>query len=258
MSKKCLWTLGLGLLLLEGCATLPSGKADPRDRFERFNRSVYAFNDAVDRAALKPVAKGYKAAIPAPVRHGISNFFSNLSLPRTIINDLLQAKFAAGGRATLRLTVNTVMGLGFFDPATQAGLNNQNEDFGQTLGKWGVPSGPYLMLPLLGPSTVRDGLGRIPDIYDNPEQLITNNYVYYGLVGVDAVDTRSQLLDSDAVLQRSFDPYSFIRNAWLQRREYQVRDGDVPTAKDLEDPDAPPEDPDALDPEKTPQEKTPQ
>jgi len=252
LGRQALWLVGAGLLLLQGCASLPSGKPDPRDRFERFNRGVYAFNDAIDRAALKPVAKGYKKAVPAPVRNGVSNFFSNLSLPRTILNDLLQGKFTEGTRATLRLTVNTVLGLGFFDPAGRAGLANQNEDFGQTLGKWGVPSGPYLVLPLLGPSTVRDGLGRIPDIYDNPEQLVSDDYAYWGTLALDAVDTRSQLLAQDPILQRSFDPYGFVRNAWLQHREFLVRDGDVP-ADNAGDADAPPDDPDALDPEKTPQ-----
>lgn len=233
--------LAAALLGLFGCATLPGGKADPRDRFERFNRSVYRFNDAADRAVLKPVALGYVRVVPGPARHGISNFIANLTYPRTIINDMLQGKFADGARDTGRLVVNTVAGLGFFDPATRMGLEAHNEDFGQTLGKWGMHSGPYLMLPLLGPSTVRDTAGRLPDEYTTARHYIDDSRVRWGLVALDAVDTRAALLDTDAVLDEAYDRYAFVRNAWLQRREYLVRDGEG-TADELLDPEqeAPP------------------
>jgi phospholipid-binding lipoprotein MlaA len=121
--------------LLAGCATIPSGKADPRDPFERVNRSIYSFNSAADRAVFRPLSRAWKAVVPIPVRHGLSNFTSNLSYPGTVVNDLLQGKFTQGGHDFTRLLINTVFGFGFFDPATGAGLERHDEDFGQTLGK---------------------------------------------------------------------------------------------------------------------------
>lgn len=225
--KRCLWPVAI-VLALSGCATLPAGEPEPRDRFERFNRSMYRFNSAADRIALRPLARGYVRAVPQPVRRGVTNFIDNYTYPRTIVNSLLQGKLADGGRDTLRLVVNTVGGLGFFDPASRLGLEAHDEDFGQTLGRWGVPSGPYLMLPLLGPSTVRDTAGRVPDEYTTARHYIDDHYVRYGLVALDAVNSRAGLLDTDSVLEEAFDPYAFVRNAWLQRREFLVRDGDVP------------------------------
>ncbi len=228
----------LALVLVQsGCASLPNGKPDSRDRFERFNRSVYRFNDAADRAVIKPMARGYVKAVPAPVRRGIGNFLNNLSYPRTIINDVLQGKLRDGARDTGRLVVNTVAGLGFFDPATRMGLEANDEDFGQTLGKWGVPSGPYLMLPLLGPSTIRDTAGLVPDDYTTVRHYIDDDYVRWGLIVLNGLDARAGLLDTEGVLDETYDRYAFVRNSWLQRREYQVRDGDVP-ADDLLDPEA--------------------
>jgi len=215
-------------LTMAGCATLPPGPRDVRDPLERYNRSMFRVNDAIDRAALKPVARGYVRVVPRPVRTGINHFLTNLGYPRTVINDVLQGKLGDSGRDTARLVVNTALGLGFFDPATKMGLDLHNEDFGQTLGKWGVHSGPYLVLPLLGPSTVRDGLGRIPDEYSTPRHYINDATVRWGIIAVDVVDTRAGLLDTEGLLNQAFDRYQFVRNAWLQRREYQVRDGDVP------------------------------
>ena len=226
------------VLLLAGCATLPEGKHDPRDPFERVNRSIYGFNNAVDRAVIRPVARGWKAVVPRKLRLALSNFTSNLAYPGTIINDLLQGKFAIGGQDFARLVVNTVEGLGFFDPATSAGLERHDEDFGQTLGKWGVPAGPYLMLPFFGPSSVRDAPTRLADDYTSARHYISDPYVNWGLWTIEKLELRASLLDLDAALDRTFDPYAFVRNAWLQRREYQVRDGDVTEdASDL-DPDA--------------------
>jgi phospholipid-binding lipoprotein MlaA len=222
----------LCLVSLGACATLPPGPRNPQDRFESYNRFMYRVNNAVDKTVLLPTARGYVKVVPAPVRHGVDHFFSNLALPRTVINDTLQGKLRDAGSDTLRLTVNTVLGLGFFDPATRMGLEVHDEDFGQTLGKWGVPAGPYLMLPLLGPSTVRDGIGRVPDEYTSPRHYINDSTLKYSVAALDVVNTRAGLLDTETLLNQSFDPYAFLRNAWLKRREYLVRDGNVPEDND--------------------------
>lgn len=221
----CLLVVGL-----TGCASLPEGaRPDPQDRFERFNRGVYKFNDGLDRAVAKPVARAYVKITPRPIRTGVANFLSNLESPITIANELLQGKLKDMGVDTARLVINTTIGIGgLFDPATKLGLQAGDEDFGQTLGKWGVSSGPYLMLPVLGPSTVRDGFGRVPDTFLHPRYYIKNDWTRYGLVALDFVDTRAGLLQTEDVLQRSFDPYAFLRNAYLQRRQFQVYDGNPP------------------------------
>lgn len=227
------------LLLFGGCATLPPGQRDARDPFERLNRSVYRFNTAADRAVLRPVGRAWRAVVPVPVRRGLRNFTDNLAYPKTIINDFLQGKFADGGRDVARLVINTVCGLGLFDPATSAGLQHHEEDFGQTLGKWGVPSGPYLMLPLLGPSTVRDTPTKIVDDYSDGRHYLSDNKLRWGLWATSKAELRANLLDTDAVLERTYDPYAFVRSAWLQRREYEVHDGKVGGAGGNDD--APPE-----------------
>jgi len=215
-------------LMLTGCATLPSGKPDPRDPFERFNRSAFAFNDALDRAVAKPVAKAYKKVTPRIVRTGVSNALSNLGTVSTIINDVLQGKMRQAGQDSGRFLLNSTLGLaGLFDPASAAGLANNDEDFGQTLGKWGVKPGPYLMLPILGPTNVRDGLARIPDQYTYPVNYLEDDSTRYIIRAVDFLDLRSGLLDLDAQLERSYDRYAFVRNAWMQRREFLVKDGNV-------------------------------
>lgn len=215
--------------LLSGCATLPQGERDPRDRFERVNRSIYKFNDALDRSIARPVAKAYVKVTPAPVRTGFSNFFRNLTSPTVILNNLLQLKVKAFAADTARLVVNTTIGIGgLFDPASQIGLPAGNEDFGQTLGRWGVPAGPYVVLPLLGPSSVRDSVGFVADQFTDPKTYVKDDYAYWSLTAVSLVDTRAELLATEDVLDRSYDPYAFMRNAYLQRREYLVNDGAVP------------------------------
>ena len=219
--------LALFALCLAGCATIP-GNPDPRDPWERFNRSSYAFNDRLDRAIAKPVAKGYRKVTPRVVRTGVSNFFSNLGSLTTIANDVLQGKLRQAGRDSGRFLLNSTLGLGgLFDPASAAGIERGNEDFGQTLGKWGVKSGPYLMLPILGPTTVRDGLGRIPDQFTDPVMYLEDDSTRYIINGIAFVDLRAGLLDLDAQIERSYDKYAFVRNAWLQRREFLVKDGNV-------------------------------
>jgi phospholipid-binding lipoprotein MlaA len=220
--------LAVCALLLSGCATIPSGKADPRDPWEGFNRASYKFNDALDRAIAKPVAKGYKKVTPRVVRTGVSNFFSNLGSITTVFNDVLQGKMKQAGQDSGRFLLNSTLGLaGLFDPASAAGIERNDEDFGQTLGKWGVKSGPYLMLPILGPSTVRDTVGRLPDQFTSPVNYLQDDSTRYIIDGVGFVDMRASLLDLDAQIEKSYDKYAFIRNAWLQRREYKVTDGNV-------------------------------
>jgi phospholipid-binding lipoprotein MlaA len=218
------------LVLLTGCATLPPGqKPDPRDRFERFNRSVYRFNDGLDRAVARPVAVAYTKVTPAPVRSGVSNFLANLNYPVTVVNDALQAKPKRFGHDAARLLINTTIGIGgLFDPATKFGLQANDEDFGQTLGFWGVPPGPYLVLPVLGPSDVRDAFGKVADHYTEPQAYFKSQTLGWGLTGMGLVDKRAGLLDSDGVLKRTFDPYAFVRNAYLQRRQFLIYDGNPP------------------------------
>jgi phospholipid-binding lipoprotein MlaA len=226
------------MLTLTACAALPPGPRDPRDRFERYNRSMFAFNNTVDRAVARPVARAYVAVTPRPVRAGISNFLANLEYPTTIVNSLLQGKFVATARGTGRLVINTTLGLGgLFDPATRIGLQAKKEDFGQTLGYWGVHPGPYIVLPLLGPTDVRDGLGSVADQYSSPRTYLNDDTVRYGLIGLDLVDTRAALLDADNLIERSYDPYVFVRNGYLDRREYLVKDGDVDTTQQYEEPE---------------------
>jgi phospholipid-binding lipoprotein MlaA len=224
-------------LLLPACASLPPGtERDSRDRFERFNRSVYVFNDTLDRAVARPVARAYVKVTPVPVRTGIGNFFQNLFYTTVIVNDLLQGKGGQFFADLGRLLVNTTIGIaGLFDPAGQLGLAAHDEDFGQTLGRWGVPEGPFLMLPILGPSTVRDTFGEVADHFTEPDTYLVNDWkVQAGVTVSSLIDKRAALLSTDDLLTNSFDPYAFMRNAYLQRRAFQVSDGAATGADDFE------------------------
>jgi phospholipid-binding lipoprotein MlaA len=221
-------TLALALTLA-GCATVPEASRDKRDPLEPLNRSVYAFNDGIDKAVLRPVARGYKKAVPTPIQTGVSNFFANAKYPVTLVNNLLQGKFKAALSDTARFTLNTTFGLGgILDPATASGLDVNDEDFGQTLGKWGVPPGPYLVVPFLGPYTLRDGFGSLADDFAEPRSYLEDDSTRWTLWAADKFERRVRLLEADALLDRAGDPYAFVRSAYLQRREYLVRDGDVP------------------------------
>jgi phospholipid-binding lipoprotein MlaA len=228
LALLALIALALGVT---GCATLPSGKPAKEDRFERFNRSVYVFNTKLDHAILRPVARAYVRVTPQPIRTGISHVLSNLTYPVTLVNSFLQGKLTDGVTDAARLLVNTTIGIGgVFDPATGMGLERHDEDFGQTLGKWGMHSGPYLMLPFLGPSDVRDAFGLVPDYLLLHEietvKLFNNNvYVEWSLFAVGTVNRRAQLLDEDRLLDSAFDPYALLRSAYLQRRQYLINDG---------------------------------
>jgi phospholipid-binding lipoprotein MlaA len=220
--------LALAALMLAGCATLPSGKPDPRDPLERINRASFAFNDALDKAVAKPVAKAYVKVMPRFVRTGVSNVFNNLNTIGTVVNDVLQGKMKQAGRDSARFLLNSTFGLaGLLDPASAAGLEFNDEDFGQTFGKWGMEPGPYLMLPLLGPSTFRDSFGKLVDQFTYPVTYLEDDSTRLIIRGVSLLDTRAELLDLDEQIDRSYDRYAFIRNAWLQRREFQVTDGNI-------------------------------
>lgn len=225
---------------LSACVTLPpNSQRSPQDPWESFNRGVYKFNDALDRAVAKPVAKVYVKVVPEPIRTGVTNFFSNLETPTVLVNDALQGKFLATANDLGRFVLNTTLGLGgILDPATPAGLAHNDEDFGQTLGKWGVHAGPFIEIPLLGPSDLRDAPARVVDTYTNPRQYIKNNYIVYGLYLPDLTDRRARLLSLDDTLKNTYDPYAFIRDAYLQRRAYQVSDGKVTPDDTLVDPGA--------------------
>jgi phospholipid-binding lipoprotein MlaA len=231
-------------LLAAGCASTP-GRTTPDDRWEGFNRGVYKFNDAVDRAALKPAAKGYRKITPHWMRVGIGNFLGNLEYPATAVNQFLQGKFKLGLRDTGRFLINTTLGIGgLLDPATAAGLEANDEDLGQTLAVWGVGSGPYLNLPFFGPSTLRDAPSRMFDFFFDPVTYVDVPWeAIWGERVLGAVHTRSELLPLESTLQKTYDPYAFIRDSWLQRREYAIFDGNPPPEQleDFED-EPPPED----------------
>lgn len=207
---------------LAGCATGPN----PRDPYEKFNRQVFQFNDAIDKAALKPAATAYKQVLPTFVQTGVSNFFGNLSDLWSAVNNLLQGKGQDGMSDVMRFSVNSTLGLGgLLDIGSQAGLHKHNEDFGQTLGAWGVGAGPYLMLPLLGPSTVRDAAAMPLDIAADPWAYKAP--VLWRNVGtvVRAVDQRAAVLDASNLMEdAALDRYQFIRDGFLQRRQSHITD----------------------------------
>lgn len=227
---------------LGACVTLPpNAPRSPQDPLERWNRGVYKFNDVLDRGVAKPAARTYVRIVPQPIRTAVGNFFDNLDTPTVMLNDALQGKLRAAANDLGRFLLNSTVGVGgLLDPATQIGMDRNDEDFGQTLGVWGVHAGPFLELPLLGPSDLRDAPARIVDSYSNPKQYIRNTDVKYGLWGLELVKKRADLLPLDKTLKNVYDPYAFIRNAYLQRRAYQVSDGNVEDEAPL--PDAPPSD----------------
>jgi phospholipid-binding lipoprotein MlaA len=228
------------LLAVSGCASLPPGTGhDPRDPFERFNRGAFAFNDGLDRAIVRPIARGYRKVLPDAAEVSISNFWSNAKYPVTIVNDLLQGKFAQAASGTGRFLLNSTVGFaGFGDPASELGLERRDEDFGQTLGRWGVRPGPYVVVPIFGPYTFRDAFGALADDFFEPRHYLEDDSTRWWLWAGDRLDRRVRLLDADIFLDRAGDPYAFVRSAYLQRREYEVRDGDVPMDEaPLEDPE---------------------
>ncbi|QCP51204.1 VacJ family lipoprotein [Trinickia violacea] len=222
--------LTLAVAALAGCATVQTPtKGDP---FEGFNRTVFKFNDTVDTYALKPAAQGYAWAVPQPVRTSVTNFFSNIGDVYIAANNLVQLKIADGVGDIMRVVINTVFGVGgLFDVATLAKLPKHTSDMGVTLGHYGVPPGPYLVLPLFGPSTARDAVGLVGDYFGNPLTYVEPSSVSWSLWGVNLINTRANLLQTGDVLSgAALDKYSFIRNAYLQRRQYLISDGNANAA----------------------------
>jgi len=226
-------------LFISGCASI-SGPADPRDPFESYNRAAFEFNDGVDRYLLKPVATGYDTITPAPVQKGIHNFFSNLDDVIVIFNDLLQLKFIQLASDTGRFLVNSTLGIaGLIDWASDMGMPKHQEDFGQTLGYWGVPEGPYFVVPFWGPSTIRDTAGLLVDSaqFDPVWQQLEDGFPpvrrktsdSWNLTIVESIEVRASLLKAEGILnEAALDRYAFIREFYLQRRLNQVHDGNPP------------------------------
>jgi phospholipid-binding lipoprotein MlaA len=220
------------LLLLTGCATGPN--ANPRDPLEPFNRGVYKFNDAVDTAVLKPVATAYQDVVPKLVRRGVSNFFANLQDAWSVVNNALQLKGVAAGDSLARFGVNTFIGIGgIFDVATDLNIERHTKDFGHTLGYWGVPPGPYLVLPLLGPSSLRETVALPVDVQGDIVAGINDVPTRNTLTVVRVVDQRAQLLKASQMLDEvALDKYTFTRDAYLQRRRNTIYDGNPPEEED--------------------------
>jgi len=213
-------------LLFGGCATT----GNPRDPLEPINRGIYQFNDHVDNLVVKPAAELYRGVLPQFVRTGVSNFFANLGDVIIALNNLLQGKFTEAVSDIGRIAVNTTAGLlGVIDFATEIGLEKHNEDFGQTLGYWGIPDGPYLVIPILGPSSVRDAVGLVGDWKASPITYVDPNRDRNALYGLWFLSRRAELLDTTRILETAaLDPYEFVRDAYLQRRRNLVYDGNPP------------------------------
>lgn len=219
--RRSLIALAASTVFLAGCATGPHG--DPRDPFERFNRGVSEFNEGVDQAALRPAAIAYERGLPRWVRTGVSNFFANLGDAWSALNSLLQLKIPEAAQDATRFAFNTVFGLGgTLDIATDAGLERHKADFGGTLARWGMPSGPYLVLPLFGPSTLRDAFALPVDWFGNPVKYLRPMGDRNALIATRAVDTRVTLLPLDPVLDNAIDRYTFTRDAYLQHRQAMI------------------------------------
>jgi phospholipid-binding lipoprotein MlaA len=227
MTTTRLFLLSL-LLVIAGCATGPN--ANPRDPFEPFNRGVMRFNEGVDAALLKPVATAYREGVPPLVRTGVSNFFGNLSDVWSAVNSLLQLKIQNAAENFMRVNVNTFFGLGgILDIASDLNIERHREDFGQTLGRWGVGAGPFIMLPLLGPSTLRDTVALPVDMHFDLVRQVSDQSVRYGLYGLRVVDARANLLRVSSVIdEAALDKYSFTRDAYLQKRRAEVYDSNKP------------------------------
>ena len=223
----------LAAVLLTGCASGPT--ADRRDPLEPLNRGVFRFNDAVDRAVIKPAATAYRDVLPSPVRTGINNFFNNLQDAWSGVNNALQLNPEGAGHSFIRFGVNTVFGLGgVLDVATEMRIERHTKDFGHTLGYWGMPPGPYIVMPLLGPSTLRDTAATSIDAAGNPLSGIDHSTSRNAAAAVRLLDRRAQLLGASAMLdQIALDPYTFTRDAHLQRRRASIYDGYPPDEEDV-------------------------
>lgn len=237
MGIKNVWSLALiaaATLTLTACGT--ANTSEISDPIEGVNRGIFKFNDVVDTAVLEPVARGYRAGVPQPARTGVRNFLQNLKSPLTIGNNLLQGDLPGAGDATTRMVANSLLGFaGLVDVAGKEGIKYQEEDFGQTLGKWGVGHGPYLVLPLFGPSSVRDTTGMIVDGYADPIRIwlmaTDQEALYYTRAGVAAIDKREELIDVLADLKKnSIDYYAAMKSTYGQRRQALLNDENAGSA----------------------------
>jgi len=223
--------LCLLLLLAGGCASQSAQLTDPQsDPWEPFNRKVYTFNEGLDQAILRPIAKGYDKIMPDGPQRGVRNFFHNLSFPLTFVNLILQGRFEDSLTATGRFFMNSTVGLlGFFDVASREGISDPDEDFGQTMAVWGWKNSRYLMIPLLGPGTVRDLGGRAADIFVSPVSYLARKEHEYRPLIIDIISLRASLLPFDKDIEEAHDPYVLVRDAYLQNREFNIYNGDPPS-----------------------------
>jgi len=218
------------------CTSIPPDQRVESDPWERVNRPIHNVNTAFDNGLTKPIAKGYRAVLPGPIRKGVSNFFRNLATPRSIVNNLLQGKPSRGLSEFGRLLFNSSLGIGgLIDVAAISGMEEYREDFGQTAAVWGVPDGPFVMLPLLGPQTLRDAIMLPVNIYADPLYHYENSSVRTKLYVLGLIDIRYRLLPASKFLDESEDPYVTTRESYLQNREYEVYDGDPPMDDDFFD-----------------------
>jgi phospholipid-binding lipoprotein MlaA len=225
--------LAMLALMLSACASIPEDQRVEADPWEPLNQTIFDVNQGFDKVLTKPLAKGYRAVLPGPVRKVVSNFFTNLTTPRSVINNVLQGKPLQGLSETGRFLFNTTVGIGgLFDVATTAGMEEYREDFGQTAAVWGVPDGPYVMLPFLGPQTLRDAILLPLDIVVDPLYQYENSSIRTKLYVLRLINLRHQLLTADKFLEESKNPYVTLRESYLQNRKYEIYDGDPPEEDD--------------------------
>jgi phospholipid-binding lipoprotein MlaA len=223
----------LAALLAGGCVSVPPEKRVAHDPWEGTNRTLYQFNDAVDKVTLRPVARVYNKVLPKPIRQGVTNFSTNLYVPRSSINSFLQGKPRDGFSEIFRFIVNSTIGIGgIFDIASKSGLEAKNEDFGQTAAVWGIPQGPYVMLPFLGPRTLTDAILLPFDIGSDPLYYYEVRSYRDPITVLRIVNLRSRLLSLEEMLAESADPYVTVRESWLQNREFEIYDGNPPSDED--------------------------
>ena len=228
--KAITYKLIIFLFLISGCSTFQIYEGESSDPFEPYNRAIFDFNVTIDNQITKPIAVGYRNVVPNIFQIGINNFFDNFSSPVIIISNFLQFKIIDSGIDISRFVINSTVGvLGVIDMASYMGLEPHNEDLGQTLGKWGINQGPYLMMPLLGPYTIRDLVGKFSEYpLEFPDELFGEDYYKYSFISLKFIDQRSRLLVADREIEAALDPYILVREAYLQRRFFLVHDGNPP------------------------------
>ncbi len=250
LARRFAVAVALASIFLGGCASQPIQHKDPRDPWERMNRAIWSFDIGFTRNVALPVGHAYIRVVPSVVRTGVGNVFDNAHYPAVFVNDFLQGKFRLGFGDFGRFVVDSTVGIGgLFDPAAQVGLPKNTNDFGRTLGTWGAGPGPYLVLPFLGPSDVRDAAGRVPDGYMEPENYINDEWIQLGVYAVYALDLDARTLIPTYDLlesQHPFDEYAFARNVYLQRRQFAIQgesgqseeDQEEELEKSLQDPES--------------------